>query len=145
MLKSRVEPRPELLPRELVIGRAGVRSEDQIAVLPDVLIQRDLRRTLAPAPPSLPVTSLIDHDSEDPGPERRLTAEPVERPEDPHEHFLGEVEGFIAIAKQMRGEAQDEMVVLKDELSAGGLIARDTSPNQPSFGGRQFRPAESLR
>lgn len=139
-----MQPRPELLPRQLVIGCAGGRSQNQIAMLPDVLVERHLRRTLAPAPPPLTIAGLIDHDSENPGSERGLTAKPVERPENPHEHFLGQIERLLAIAKQMSGESENKMVVLKDQLGAGSFIARDASLNQSSLGSRQFWPAEGF-
>lgn len=139
-----MQPRPELLSRQLVIGRAGGSAENQIAMLSDVLVERHLRRTLAPAPPSLTIAGLIDHDSENPGSERGLTAEPVERPENPHEHFLGQIEGLFAIAKQMSGESENKMVMLEDQLGAGSFIARDASLDQSSFGSRQFWPAEGF-
>src|SRR5262245_42418268 len=98
-----------------------------------MLVERDLGVAVAPSPPALPVPGLIHDNPVNPGAKRGLTAERGERPEDAEEYLLGEVERFVAIAKQVQGEGEYEPLMGGNELGTGGFVARSTPRHQSSF------------
>jgi len=85
-------------------------------VIANVLVERDLLRAVAPPPPALPVARLVDDDAVDPGPKRGVSAESVNRPEDPQEDFLREVQRFVPVAEQMEGHAISARLRLNPEF-----------------------------
>ena len=127
MLERRFQPRAELLPRELPIGRRCIGAQHHLAVIADVLVERNLIRPRPAPPPALPVSHLVDDDAEDPGAQRGLRAEAVQGAEDPEEHFLGHVERFFAVAQEMGGEPEDQPVVLEHERGVGAFRRRQGS------------------
>jgi len=60
--------------------------------------------------------------------------------ENPQEHFLGEIEGFIPVIQQVERELNDHPLVLGDELGAGRLVAERTLLHQRGFAGADIRP-----
>src|SRR5215213_7534671 len=121
-----------------------VLAKHHLAVIADVLVQRYLIRSRSPAPPALPVTYLIDDDSEDPGAKRRLAAEPVQGSEDPQKHFLRQIEGLFTIAEQVGGEAQHQPMMFEDQGCVRLLVARQTSLDQDSFAAGNVRPGDGF-
>ena len=77
---------PKLLSDEAV--RTAIDGFRQLAVILDVLVERDLLRAMPAAPPSLAVPGLVHDNAVDPRPEARVPTEGVDRPEDPQEDFL---------------------------------------------------------
>src|SRR5262249_15128524 len=130
VLKSRLQPRAQLLSSELAIRGRRLRREDHLSVFTNVLVERDLIRPRAPAPPPLAIAGLVHDGAEDPGPERRLPAEPVERSENAKEHFLREIEGVLPVPQQVGRQAQDQTVVLEDQRRVSGLITGQTALDQ---------------
>src|SRR4051812_18700931 len=65
--------------RELLLPHQPIRSAAhrlrQVAMILNVLIERDLLRAMAPPPPALTVAGLIDDDAIDPGAEAGVAAE----------------------------------------------------------------------
>jgi len=95
-----------------------------------VLIERHLIGAVPPPPESVAVPRLVDGDAVDPGPQARLAAEPVNGAEDAEEHFLREVERFIAVAQQVHRQLHDHALVLGDEFRAGKLFPSGTALDQ---------------
>ena len=89
----------------------------------DVLVERHLIGAMAPPPEPVAIARLVDGDAVDPGPQARLTAEPMNRPEDAKEDFLGEVERLVAVAQQIDRQLDDHPLVLGDQLGARPLVA----------------------
>jgi tetratricopeptide (TPR) repeat protein len=108
----------------------------------DVLVERHLLRAVTPPPPSLTIARLIDDDPVNPRAESRLAAERVDGPEDPEEHFLGEVQRFVVIAEQVQRQLVHHALVLVDQLGAGVLIACGAALNQGSFPPPDFVPGD---
>jgi len=127
MLQRRFQPRAELFPAELAVGRRAVGAEHDFAVFPDVLVQGHLICPRLPPPPPLAVPDLVHDNAENPGAQRGLGAEAMEGAEDAEKDFLGNVEGFFAVAKEVRGQTEDQAVVLEHEGGVGGLIAREAA------------------
>src|SRR5436853_6383513 len=144
MLQRRFEPKPQLFPRELAVGSAGVGAKHHFAMLTDVLVERNLIGPRAPPPPSLAVSCLIHDDAEDPGAERRLAAKPMKRAKDSKKNFLRKVERFFAVAEQVRRKAEHEPVVLEHQGGVGGLVARQAPLDESGFGAGDFSPSDSF-
>ncbi len=118
-----------------LVGGAGRR---QVAVLLDVLIERDLRRAEAPPPPALPVARLVDDDAIDPGLQRRLAAESRQHPEDLQEDVLRQVEGVVVVGEQVERQLIDHPLVLGDEARRRHCRPRRyTAPPAPLRGHRR--------
>jgi hypothetical protein len=108
-------------------------------VIADVLVERYLIRALTPPPPPLPVPHLVHDDPEDPGAQRRLPAKSVQRSENPQEHFLRQIEGLFAVAKQVRRQAEHEPVMLEHQRGVCGVVAVEATRNERSFGTGDLR------
>ena len=109
-------------------------------MIANMLIERDLIRSCAPAPPALAVANLVDDDAEDPGAKRRLAAESMKRAEHPKKHFLRQVERLFAIAKQVRGETQHEPVMFADQGRVSDFVARQAPLDQRGLAAGHFGP-----
>ena len=110
-----------------------------------VLVERNLLPAMAPSPPALPVAGLIDDDAVDPGAEGGLAAEAVDGAEDPEEHFLREVQGFVVIAQQVQRQLVDHALMLAHELRAGVFVARGAALNQAGFTPVDIRPSDGSK
>jgi len=75
-------------------------------------IERHLVRTVAPAPEPVPVPRLVHRDAINPGTQRRLPSKAGNRAKDSEKDFLGKVERFVAVAKQVHGQLDDHALVL---------------------------------
>jgi hypothetical protein len=78
---------------------------------------------VTPFPEPLTVPRLIDDDAVDPGTKSGLTAETRKSAEDAKKDFLRKVERFVALAKQVHGEAKDHTLVRGHQLRAGVVVA----------------------
>jgi hypothetical protein len=105
-----------------------------------VLIERDLIGAVAAAPEAVAVPCLVDGDAVDPGAKARLPPEAADRPEDAEKDLLGEVQGFLAVAKQVDCELHDHPLMLGDELSAGRFLARCATLDERRFADADFGP-----
>ena len=112
----------------------------QIAVVLDVLIERDLLGAVTPPPPALPVARLVDDDAVDPGAEAGVAAEGMDGAEHPQEHFLRQIERFVVVVEQVERELVDHPLVLADQLGAGVFVARGAALNQQSFAAADVGP-----
>jgi hypothetical protein len=88
----------------------------------NVLIERHLILAVTPAPEPVPVARLVHGDTVDPGAQARLGAEPVNGAEHPEEHFLGQIERFVAVAQEVHRQLHDHPLMLGDQLGAGQLL-----------------------
>jgi hypothetical protein len=80
---------------------------------------------------------VVDDDAIDPRPQRRLTAELGEHLENAQEDFLREVEGFLLIAKQVKGQLIHHPLVVCDQTRARVLVTGCTLLHQrPISAGR---------
>src|SRR5262245_47761513 len=98
----------ERLPDErggFLAGQQPVREHVTLGLdvpeLLQMLVERDLARTVTTPPPALSSASLIDDDAVDPGAQGRLPAEAGQRAEDAQEYFLRQVQGFVGVAKKV--------------------------------------------
>src|SRR5205823_12129324 len=119
-LQRAPDARRRLLARQQAIGQHLARRLDLAAAL-QVLVERDEVCAAPPPPPALPVPNLVDDDAVDPRPERRLSAETREGPEDAEEDFLRDVERLLTIAQQVEGEVEDGALMRGDQVGAGRL------------------------
>ena len=100
---------PQRLPDEacrLALLKHPVRLREaaglgQLALLRGVVLERNLLRLPAAAPPTKPVRRMIDDDAIDPRAQRGLSTEVVQPAKHAQEDFLGEVEGFLRIPQQL--------------------------------------------
>src|SRR5690349_2665163 len=104
-------------------------------------IERHLIGAMPPPPESVPVPRLVHGNAVDPGSERRLAAETVNRPEDAKEDVLGEVERLVAVTKQVHGQLYDHALMFGDEFGAGRFVFRDAPLDEGRFPNAQLRPA----
>jgi len=65
--------------------------------------------------------------------------------EDAKEDFLGEVEGFVAVAKQVDRELHDHALVFGNQVSAGGLVAVRASLHERRLPTIDVQPADGAR
>src|SRR5690348_11927233 len=98
-----LQPIAELLLLECAVG-PQVQRRWEIAVRRDVRVERDLIVAVPPPPEPMPVARLVDRDAINPGAKTRLATEPMDGAENPEEHLLGEVEGFVAFAEEVDGQ-----------------------------------------
>src|SRR5262245_47122898 len=98
-VERELEPRGELFLPEHAIGRRPGARGRQLAMILDVLVERDLLASMPAPPPPQPVARLVDDDAVNPGLEAGLTAKSIERAEDPEEDFLRQVERFVVVAE----------------------------------------------
>lgn len=108
----------------------------------DVLIERNLIRTVAPAPEAVAVARLIDRNPVDPGPQAGLAAEAMDGAEHPEKHFLGQVERFVSIPQKVHGELDDHPLVFADELGAGRFVPFGAPADKGRFTAADVRPAD---
>src|SRR5262249_19482080 len=134
-----LELRGELLAREHAVWRR-LAARQEVAMRSNVLIERHLIRAVAPPPEAVPVARLIDRDAVDPGAQARVTAEAVQRAENFEEHFLREVQGFVAVAEEVDRELYHHALMLGHELGAGGFVAVDTLLNERRFAAADVGP-----
>ena len=64
----------------------------------------------------------------------------MNRSKDAEEHFLGDVEGFVAVAQQVDRQLNDHPLVLADQLGAGQLVFQCTALHQRRFASADIRP-----
>jgi hypothetical protein len=62
-----------------------------------------------------------------------LATESGKRAEDAEKDFLGDVEGLVAIAKQVEGEAVNHPLVSGDQFGTGRFIAGGAALDERSF------------
>src|ERR1051325_494891 len=103
MIQRTLETGGELFPFKRVLGRP-LTARDELAVGRHVRVERDLIRTMAPAPEPVAVARLVDGDAVNPGAQARLTTKTVDGTENTQEDLLREVEGFVAVAQEVRGK-----------------------------------------
>jgi hypothetical protein len=97
---------------------------------------------MAPTPPALTVSRLIDDDAVDPGAEGGLPSEAADGAEHTQEDFLRQVERLVAITEQVKGEAEDHPLMRRDEIRAGQIVAGRTALDERRFAAIDFRPAD---
>ena len=85
-------------------------------------VERHLVGAVAPAPESMTIAGLVDRDPVNPGAQGGLPAEAGDSAKDAKEDFLGEVERFVAVAKEVHGKLNDHPLVLGYELREGHFI-----------------------
>lgn len=71
-----------------------------------------------------------------------MAAEAPDRAEDAEEHFLGQVEGLIAVAKQVQGQLVDHAHVAGNELRARSLLTGGAALNERSLAIADLSPTE---
>ena len=98
--------------------------------------------TATAPPPALAVAGLIDGNAVDPGLQGRLAAAAPDRAEDAEEHFLGQVEGLIAVAEQVQGQLVDHALVPGNELRARSLLTGGAALNERSLAIADLSPTE---
>ena len=133
LIERHADPIGQLLLAQHAVGRAAVAPLWQIAVIVDVLVERDLLRPVPPPPPPLPVSRLVDDDPVDPGAKGRVAAEGVDGAEHPQEDFLREVERLVVVAQEVQRQLVDHPLVLVDQLGAGVFVARGAALNEGGF------------
>ena len=106
----------------------------------DVNIEGHLIVSVATPPEAVAVARLVDGDAVNPGPQRRVAAEAMNRAEDAKEDFLGQVEGLVAVAQQIDRELHHHALVLAHQLRAGHLVARCTPLHERRFAHADVRP-----
>ena len=111
----------------------------------DVLIERDLIRTMTPPPEAVPVARLVHGYAIDPGAKARLSAKAMNGPEDAEEDFLREIERFVAVAEEVHRELHDHALMLSHELGAGRLVARCTALHKRRLTAADIRPTRNPR
>ena len=144
VIERLLQLRGQLLLREHAVGRF-LPARWKVAVRGNVLFERHLIGAVTPAPETVPVPRLVDGDAVDPGPQARLTTEPVNGPEDPEEHFLRQVERFVAIAEQVHRQLNDHSLVFADQLGAGRLVARRTPLHEGGLPAVDVGPTRDAR
>src|SRR5262245_40778447 len=97
-----------------------------------VRIERDLVGAVTAAPEPVAVSRLIHRDAINPGTQRRLPAKTANGAKDSEENLLGEIERFVAVAKQVHRHLDDHALVLGDELREGNFVAGRATLNQGS-------------
>src|SRR5262249_5895384 len=113
-------PFGRLLLADETVGPA-VDGFGQLAVVLNVLVERDLLRAVAPPPPALAVPSLVDHNAVDPCPQAGVATEGMDHPKDPQEDLLREVQRFVVIVEEVEGELVPHALGFAHQLSAGVL------------------------
>src|SRR5581483_6506963 len=103
-----------------------------------------LVRARPPAPPALTIAGLIDDDPENPGAKRRLSAKPVQCTEHPEKHFLREVQRFLTITQKVGGQAEDQPMMLEDELRVCGFVPGETALDERRLGAGNLRPSDGF-
>ena len=85
-------------------------------------IERNLVGAVPPAPEPVPVPRLVHGNAVDPGAQRGLPAKSGDGAKNAEENFLGKVERFVAVAKEVHGKLNDHPLVLGYELGEGHFI-----------------------
>ncbi len=140
MVERELQPGCELFLRQHVMG-GRVAAALEIAVRRDVLIERHLVRLMAAPPGAMSIARLVDGDAVDPRPQARLASEPVNRPKDPEEDFLGKVEGLLAVAEQVQRKLDDHALVLGHQLREGRIVVGGAPLHERRFTAAYVRPA----
>ena len=91
------------------------------------------------------ITGLVDRDPVNPGAQGGLSAKAGDRPKDAKEDFLGEVEGFVAIAQQVHRELDHHPLVFADEFGAGQFVAGGTALHKRRLTAADIRPTSNPR
>jgi hypothetical protein len=65
----------------------------------------------APFPPTIPVCSLVDRNSVQPGPKRGIAPETGDLPEQGQENFLGHIHRLCLVVEQLEGKCINEAFV----------------------------------
>ena len=133
-------PFGELLAAEQAVRRPAVVRLRDVAMVADVLIERDLLRAMAPPPRPLPVTHLVDDNPINPRAEAGLPSKGVNGAEHAQEHFLRQVERLAVVVEQVQRELVDHALVFGDQLGAGVFVASRAALNE----GR-LAPSESVQ
>src|SRR4029077_7494999 len=111
----------------------------------DVHIERDLVSAVTPAPESMAVPRLVDGNTVDPRAQGRLPAETGDGAKDSEEDFLGEVERFVAVAKQVDRQLDDHALVLGDEFCESHFVAGRATLDKGGFAATDLRPSDGPR
>ncbi len=112
----------------------------KLAVIADVLVERDLLGAVPPAPPALAVAGLVDDDAIDPGAKGRVAAERVDGAEHPQEDLLRQIEGLVMVAQQVERQLVDHPLMLAHQFRAGVFVARGTPLHEGRFAATDVRP-----
>ena len=110
-----------------------------------VLIERDLIGAVAAAPKTLAVAGLIDRDAVHPGAKARLTAEMVDRAENPEEDVLGQIQRLVAIAKKVHRELDDHPLVLGHKFGVRAFVTARAALRQGGIPAANFQPFKGTR
>ena len=124
------------------VRRGVIAGLPQVAVGSHVLIEGHLIGLVPAAPPSLPITCVIDGNAVDPSLDRRLAAEAADGSEDTEEDFLGEIEGFVPITQQMQGQLIDHALVSGNQFGTGSRFTRGATLDQLSLATADVGPAK---
>jgi len=139
VIQRTLEPRRQFLLGQHAI-RAGRAARRQFAVGGDVHVKRDLIRTVTSPPETLAITRLIDGDPVDPGAKACLAAETLNGSEDAKKHFLGEIEGLVAITEQIHRQLNHHPLVFSQQLGVGAFITVGAPLDQRAFATPDIRP-----
>ena len=74
-----------------------------------------------------------------------MAAERVDGAKDAEEDFLGEVERFVAVAKEIHGQLDDHALVLGDEFRKGNFVTGRATLNKCGFAATDLRPPDGPR
>jgi hypothetical protein len=93
----------------------------------------------------VPIARLVDRDAIDPGPKARLAAKAINGSKNAEEDFLGQVEGFIAVAEEVHRQLNDHSLVFLYELGAGGFVAGSAPLDERRLTPADVRPTDDPR
>ena len=124
---------------------ASTRRPTGTPVRGHVLVERHLVGPVAPAPEPVAIARLVHGNAIDPGSQTGLTSKAVNGAEDAEEDFLGEVEGFVAVAKQVDRELHDHALVFGNQVGAGDLVAVRASLHERRLPTIDVQPADGAR
>jgi hypothetical protein len=110
-------------------------------MLLDVLVERDLVAAVAPSPPPVAVSCLIDRNSIDPRPQRGLATEAPNRPEHLKKHVLRQVPGIFVVPEQVQGEQKNHALVFGHYRRARIRVTFRASADEHGFATGNVRPA----
>src|SRR5581483_12471018 len=94
-------------------------------------------------PEPMTVARLVHGDAVNPRLHAGLAAEAMNGAEHPHEDFLRQVQGFVAVAKQVDGELHDHALVLGHEFGAGEFVAGGAALDKRRFATVDVRPTRN--
>jgi hypothetical protein len=113
--------------------RRWIAADRKSAPALNMSIERDLIALMPPSPPSLPIPNLVYRDSVDPGPQRRLPSEPVNRSKNLQKDLLGQIQRLAPVTEEMVCKAEHHSIMLGHEECARVLITRRATLDQRAF------------